>query len=145
MVYLVGFVLLLIAVWCIQDVVLKLIMLSSGVQCYAQIEEFKEYRTRSASASGPDKIRYRAVIKYVDQSGREHRAVAPRLYEKWESECLVGRDVLISYLPRNPEKFIMDKKELVRPVVSLVLVVVIPLLYLAANYYITWRYINSLF
>lgn len=144
MIYVFGVILLLLAVWCIQDVIIKLLVLNSGVECYAQIEKFQEHRTSTVSPSEGDKIRYRAVLKYVDFRGQEHTVTSPKLYEKWETECLLGRPVAIRYYQRNPEKIVMEKKELIRPCIILALVLILPILYLIANIYVEQRFINNL-
>lgn len=141
MIYLLGLILLIFAVWCIQDIVIKVITLCFGVECAARIEKFREQRTRGLTA---DKIRYQAVIKYRDLNGREHTAVTTKLYEKWETECLVGRDVYIRYYQRDPEKFIMEKKELVKPIILLSAILIVPVLYLIANLFIYLKLIRTM-
>lgn len=133
MIYLLGLILLIVGVWCIQDIIVKAVTLCFGVECAARIEKFQEQRTRGISA---DRIRYRAVIKYRDLGGREYTATTTKLYETWETECLLGRDVYIRYYQRDPNKFIMDKKELVLPIVMLSVILIVPILYLIAEFFI---------
>lgn len=145
MIYLGCIVLIALAVWCLQDIIAKIVILASGVECAAKIEKFQEHRARSVSSSGEDRLQYRAVLKYTDLGGREHKTISPRLYERWESECLVGSEVPLRYNPRNPEKILMNKKELIRPIVILVIVFIIPVIFLLANFYVEYKYFKSFF
>ena len=144
MIYLAEIILLALAVWSLQDLIIKIITLTSGIECAAEIERFQEYRTRSMSMSGSDKIQYRAVLKYIDIYGKEHKVISPKLYEQWEKECLLGRTETIRYYRQNPEKIIMDKKEIVRPVIILALVLLLPVLYVLVSRYLLYRFFRTL-